>query len=101
MPSADSEPHTPPRCPPVLEAFLRGAPQIAGDTRFADHLRPDGTVDWDRVLAESGWSNGQRMLIQLAAALCGDGHVPAGSLGAHLTAGQTSLVLAMCQASRR
>jgi hypothetical protein len=53
------------------------------------------------VLAEPGWIDGQRMLIQLAAALCGDGHVPTGSLGAHLTGSQTSLVLAMCQASRR
>ncbi|HTJ69908.1 MAG TPA: hypothetical protein VL551_20395 [Actinospica sp.] len=53
------------------------------------------------MLAEPGWIDGQRMLIQLAAALCGDGHVPTGSLGAHLTGSQTSLVLAMCQASRR
>jgi hypothetical protein len=101
MPSANPQPHTPPGCPPVLGVFLRGAPQITGDARFADHRGPDGTVDWAGVLAEAGWSDGQRMLIQLAAALCGEGHVPAGSLGAHLTGSQTSLVLAMCQASRR
>jgi hypothetical protein len=41
------------------------------------------------------------MLIQLAAALCGGGPVPSGALGAHLTGDQTSLVLAMCEASRR
>jgi hypothetical protein len=29
----------------VLEVFVHGAPQIAGDTRFTDHLRPDGNVD--------------------------------------------------------
>jgi hypothetical protein len=53
------------------------------------------------VLAEPGWSDGQRVLIQLAAALCGAGDVPSGALGAHLTGGRRSLVLAMCQASRR
>jgi hypothetical protein len=53
------------------------------------------------VVEEPGWSEGQRMLIQLAAALCGAGHVPQGALGAHLTGAQTSLVLAMCQATRR
>lgn len=95
----------PPRaaCPssPVLEVFLGGAPHIAADPRFTGHMRPDGTIDWDAVVAEPGWSDGQRMLIQLAAALCGAGHVPAGALGAHLTGAQTSLVLAMCQAARR
>ena len=84
----------------VLEVFLRGAPRIGGDPRFTVHLQPDGTVDWDGVLAERGWSDGQRILIQLAAALCGVGHVPPGALGAHLTGSQTSLVLAMCQAAR-
>lgn len=95
------QPHHPPGRSPALEVFLRGAPQIAGDPRFTDHLRPDGTVDWDGVLAQPGWSDGQRVLIQLAAALCGDGRVPAGPLGAHLTGSQTSLMLAMCRASRR
>jgi hypothetical protein len=86
---------------PVLEVFLDGAPQIAADARFARHVRPDGAVVWEKVLAESGWSAGQRVLIGLAAALCGSGDVPPGTLGAHLTGRQTDLVLAMCRAARR
>ena len=87
--------------PPVLEVFLRGAPQIAADPRFTDHVRRDGCIDWDGVLSEVGWSDGQRVLVQLAAALCGGGAVPAGTFGAHLTGSQTDLVLAMCRAARR
>jgi hypothetical protein len=90
----------PPAGTRVLRTFLDGAPQIAEDERFARHLRPGARVDWDGVLAESGWSSGQRVLIQLAAALCGAGEVPPGTLGAHLTGRQTDLVLAMCRAAR-
>lgn len=86
---------------PVLGVFLDGAPQIAADERFARHHRSDGAVAWDGVLAEPGWSAGQRLLIGLAAALCGSGEVPPGALGAHLTGRQTDLVLAMCRAARR
>jgi hypothetical protein len=85
---------------PVLEVFVRGAPQIAADPRFTDHVDSDGTVDWDRVLGAPGWSDEHRVLIQLAA-LCGDGRVPPGAFGAYLTGRQTSLVLAMCQAARQ
>lgn len=53
------------------------------------------------MLAERGWSGGQRVLLQLAAALCGAGSVPSGAFSAHLTGRQASLVLAMCQAARR
>ena len=100
-PASATPPHDPFPASPVLEVFLRGAPQIAADPRFTAHTRPDGTVDWDAVAREPGWSEGQRVLIQLAAALCGAGHVPEGALGAHLTGAQTSLVLAMCRAARR
>lgn len=99
--SATPAPRTTQTASSVLEVFLRGAPQIAADTRFTDHVRRDGTVDWDGVLSAAGWSEGQRILIQLAAALCGGGHVPPGAFGAHLTGRQTSLVLTMCQAARR
>jgi hypothetical protein len=84
----------------VLETFLAGAAQITAHERFTRHLHADGQVDWDGVLAEPGWSDGQRVLIQLAAALCGCGQVPPGAFSAHLTGPQTDLVLAMCQAAR-
>lgn len=84
----------------VLETFLDGAPQITTHERFVRHRHPCGRVDWDAVLAEPGWSDGQRVLIQLAAALCGGGSVPSGAFGAHLTGAQTDLVLAMCRAAR-
>ena len=99
--SATPAPRNPRTHSPVLEVFLRGAPQIVADPRFTDHVQTDGTVDWDAVLGASGWSDGQRILIQLAAALCGGGQVPPGDFGAHLTGRQTSLILAMCQAARR
>jgi hypothetical protein len=90
-------PHT---CPPALAVFLDGAPQISTDPRFTGH-RHSHTVDWDGVLAEPGWSPGQRVLITLAAALTGDGQVPPEAISAYLTGRQTDLVLAMCQAARR
>jgi len=51
------------------------------------------------VLAEPGWSQSQRVLISIAAALCADAQAPTGRLGAYLTGPQTSLVLAMCRAA--
>lgn len=84
----------------VLETFHTGAAQITEHERFTRHRLPNADVDWDGVLAEPDWSPGQRVLIQLAAALCGHGQLPSGSLGAHLTGAQTDLVLAMCQAAR-
>lgn len=60
---------------------MRGAPQIAANTRFTGHVCRD-------------------VWIQLAA-LCASDHVPACARGAHLTGGQTSLVLAMGRASHR
>jgi len=86
---------------PVLEVFHAGAPQITTDEHFTRHIRVDGAVAWDAVLDEPGWSRGQRVLISIAAALCADGQLPAGPLGAYLTGPQTSLVLAMCRAARR
>lgn len=100
-PATTQDPRAEATCLPVLDVFLRGEPQIAGDPRFTRHLRADAGVNWNGVLAETGWSQGQRVLISLAAALCGHGQVPPGSLSAHLTGRQTSLVLAMCQAARR
>lgn len=85
---------------PVLAVFLEGAPQITADPRFTRHLRADGSVDWDAVLAEPGWSGGQRLLIRLAAALSGSRQIPSDALSAHLTGRQTQLVLAMCRAAR-
>jgi hypothetical protein len=85
----------------VFEVFRTGAPQIASDARFIRHLRPDGGVDWQAVPDEPGWNTGQRVLIALAAALCGSGNIPPGALGAHLTGQQTDLVLAMCRAAAR
>lgn len=92
---------TPRSASPVLAVFLSGAPQITTDPRFTRHHNADETIDWDAVLAEPGWSTGQRILIRLAAALIGSQHLPADTLSAHLTGEQTNLVLAMCQAARR
>jgi hypothetical protein len=82
----------------VLEVFLAGARQITDHARFTRH-RTDGQVDWNGVLAEPGWSTGQRALIQTAAVLCGAGPANFGALGAHLTGPQCDLVLAMCRAA--
>jgi hypothetical protein len=79
--------------------FLDGAPQITTDPRFTRHLGADGTVEWNAVLDEPGWSSGQRLLIRLAAALSGNQQMPSDALGANLTGRQTDLVLAMCQAA--
>ena len=84
----------------VLAVFSDGAPQITADPRFARHRRPAGGVDYRAVLAEPGWSPGQRALISLAAALSGCSDVPSEQLSAHLTGRQSRLVLAMCQAAR-
>lgn len=95
-----AEPIAPCSRPAVLTVFLNGAPQITTDQRFARHQHADGTIDWDDILAEPGWSTGQRILIKLAAALTGNQHLPCDDLGANLTRRQTDLVLAMCQAAR-
>jgi hypothetical protein len=84
----------------VLTVFLNGAPQITTDQRFTRHQHADSTIDWDGILAEPGWSTGQRVLIKLAAALTGNQHLVSDDLSAHLTRQQTNLVLAMCQAAR-
>lgn len=83
----------------VLAVFDHGAPQITADPRFARHRRPAGGVDYRAVLAESGWSPGQRALISLAAALSGSEDLPPEQISAHLTGHQTRLMLAMCQAA--
>jgi hypothetical protein len=99
--SATPAPRRPGTDPSVLEVFPRGAPRIAADTRFTHHVHADGTMNWDTVIRAPGRNDGQRSLIHRAAALCGGGRVPPGTLGAHLTGRQTSPVLAMCQAARR
>jgi alkylhydroperoxidase/carboxymuconolactone decarboxylase family protein YurZ len=60
----------------VFEAFNAGAPQITTNDRFTRHIRADGGVKWDDVLAEPGWSQSQRVLISIAAALCADARRP-------------------------
>ena len=74
--AADTSPRATHAHARVLETFLDCAPQIAAHERFTRHLHPGARVDWDGVLAEDGWSDGQRLLIQLAAAPCGNGRVP-------------------------
>ncbi|MEZ0107441.1 hypothetical protein ABH920_001433 [Catenulispora sp. EB89] len=86
--------------PTVLTVFLNGAPQITTDERFTRHQHADGAINWDGILAEPGWSTGQRILIKLAAALTGNQHLPPDNLSAHLTRQQTDLVLAMCRTAR-
>ncbi len=83
----------------VLAVFSHGAPQITTDPRFARHRDPGGGVDYRAVLAEPGWSPGQRALISLAAALSGYEDLPPEQLSAHLTGRQSELMLAMCQAA--
>lgn len=85
--------------PAVLAVFRNGAAQITGDPRFVRHQRTDNTIDFDAVLAEPGWSNGQRALIRLAAALSGNQNLPPDALSAHLTGRQIDLVLEMCHAA--
>ena len=95
-----ADPAAPCTRPTVLAVFRNGAPQITTDQRFTCHQRADGTINWDGILAEPGWSTGQRILIKIAATLTGNQNLPPDDLGAHLTRQQTDLVLAMCQAAR-
>jgi len=74
--SAPADPITPATRPTALTMFLNGAPHITTDQRFTCHQDADGTINGDGIVAEPGWSAGQRILIKLAAALTGNQHLP-------------------------